>query len=257
MEIPKEVIEKLGKILTLANNEGATEGEVLAAMGKAREILQKFDLSLEDFSSISRDKNKDDEVVEESIFETKAKSTWVAEMLSGIALLTNTKFFYYQRMKYPEKKVQYVFIGARTDVGVAAALASYFYYAAKGFADIYVQTISSSSMSEKKRYRTSFYLGFAHRIYEKAQSIIEEEKRKAAEASQKDVTERSVTVAWNQVVIKKQNAILKYEEDRLKNLKIRKAKVSLGIHDEGGYQAGKQTADKIMNSKPTGFIKDK
>lgn len=256
IEIPEKVLDKLKKIITLANNSASTEGEVIAAIGKARGLLKDYDLSLDEFTSKVKNKNEDN-VFEECIFETPTIKKWVTPIAYGVAILTNTKFFYINQTYKNDKRIcQYMFLGNKTDIGIAASICSYLYHAAKGFADIYTSSNNSlTNASQKRIFRSSFYMGFANRVNQYAKDIRDEEKRKAQQEDYDNNNERSVTVIWNSLVIKKQKDIAKFERERRMSLKIKERK-SYGRSnlDMKGYNKGSKTAEEVLGNKPKGFI---
>lgn len=204
---------KIKKLLTLAENEGATEGEAHNSMALLNKLLRENNLSMSDID-FSEEKVAHSFEESESIANEKKKFyAWEKCISAAVALLTETVSV--TNMSHRHQKIY--FIGHREDVFAASAMYSY------------LVKVARSTCYERYGKKVASYLnGFSHGLCAKAKEI---------KKSEKEVTAKTNLPAIIEV---KKNWLAEISSN--KGLSKSKAgNINMGRGYSAGYTQGKNT----------------
>jgi hypothetical protein len=113
----------LKKVLAVANNEGATEGEREAAMRQASNIMQKYNLSLSELPADQQDEAREEQKV------TISADTWARSLAQAVGKLFFCKYFF-SRSGTAGKDTHF-FVGRQSNVVTAMHMSEYLIKAIK------------------------------------------------------------------------------------------------------------------------------
>lgn len=160
------ILSKVKKLLTLANDNGASESEAEVAMQKAHALLAEHNLSMSDIKETSNSK-----IVEKDYLEYET-SIWRREVYHAAADLYFCDYFYQTgkitvngKIKYA---IQHTFIGTEENSLVAREMANYFINT--------IEKLSKPYKGSGKRFMTSFKRGASVRLRERVKNHIEKAK---------------------------------------------------------------------------------
>jgi len=217
-KVSDEVIEKIRKCLALAHGRGATQGEMEAAMGKAKEIAMRYhleiaDISMEDKSgknkkgSITTDKNSVN-IRSKHVRPYHRYVTATLMEVFGIRVIQSYRSF--------------IFIGETFDVAVSCAL---FPWLEEAFWSCYWQIRKSYGETEYVAGTANgAYLGFYN-------GLLAANKR--AEATLTSTEKQS----WALVVVDKNALVEQRMKEEFPNLGKARKSTTRSI-DHGAYAAG-------------------
>ncbi len=161
----EKVIQKLKKLLALAEDNGATESEAETAMRLAQELLVKHNLSMEDLQGSENDTN-----IIESIEDESSPSQWKHMIWS------NTARLYFCRHLYSgfvyRKRVRHFVVGRPENVETTKCMARYF-----------IKTIQKLAKQNRycqlagREYTKTFFLGCASRLCHRMEALRDSLKR--------------------------------------------------------------------------------
>ena len=107
----------LKKVLAIANNEGATEGEREAAMRQASKIMQKYNLSLSELPADQQDEAREEQDV------TISADTWARSLAQSVGSLFFCNYYYCRTSSAGKDK--HVFFGRQSNVVTAMHMAEH------------------------------------------------------------------------------------------------------------------------------------
>lgn len=118
-----KVLDRIRKLLKLAQDSGATESEAAAAMGKVQEILAAHNL---DMSEVNLDTEEDEQIQGHRGRETGKNNTWETHIFAGAADL-NFCSYYTSRVFHGNtiKKLVHITVGKSINVTASELLAEY------------------------------------------------------------------------------------------------------------------------------------
>jgi hypothetical protein len=167
-----KVLARVKKMMALANNDGATEGERDTAMHHVYTILAKYNLSLGEIESPSELDEARDEQTGES-----HGGPWVRTVCHAIAELCFCRYFY---TRTATGRTRHHFIGRTANSTTAREMAMFVY--------------TSIERESKQRYphdtpaRTSFAKGAAVRVHHRCAKLRKDEEERAAAAAAPSTT---------------------------------------------------------------------
>lgn len=175
---PEQILKKVQKLLKLANNAGATEGERDNALRMAHKFLAKHNLDMSDIESANKDDKKkaSGEPREENVA-TFYGRPWARNVCSTIAKLFFCYYLYTSHKKATQ--VRHYFIGRKSNTVTAALMAEFV-----------VRSIMREGNRQKREehqgnaWLRTFCWGAAGRIGERVDSLMksQDESQKGAEA---------------------------------------------------------------------------
>jgi hypothetical protein len=170
-------LERVRKMLALANDAAASEGERDNAMRMAHATLAKWNLSLAEAKNSPDDRGK-------MILELRSPP-WARTVAHAVATLFFCEYFHVKRRGV--QKVHHYFIGREANATTAMEIAAYV-----------IRSIQSESgkvrkaLGEDGEWQTAFIKGAAHKVYYRCQEL----RRQAEEASRMEaVPGRSLVLA--------------------------------------------------------------
>jgi hypothetical protein len=221
------VIEKLKKILALANCKGAQPGEVEAAMAKAREIALQNEIELSSIDLNSEEKTKDAfNVTSDASLRTRSKfkqpyHRWIFSVLQTVFKVTVIE---HSHNTYNGVVVSRItLVGAEVDVAIAKEV---FTYLEGIFPATFRRFITAGQLVERAAHMNGCYRGLYFGI---------------VEANKKEEAKMTQTGNWALVVRKKEDLVKAKVAEMFPNLKnSRNTKREMSAYAEGlGYEKGK------------------
>ena len=155
----KQIIEKLRKLLALANDRAATEAEAQAAMGKVQQLLAAHKLSMSDLET-----SDNEEVGRDGIH--IGRKSWQFFLYAAAAKVCFSMAL--------QSGQSVMIVGRLSDVAAAKCLGEY-------LCSTGLKMLKAASLSGKAQ-SNSWKLGYSHRIWERAHDIV----RKARENKVQD-----------------------------------------------------------------------
>ena len=232
MKTKKEILDKISKLLRLADDRGATEGEVANAMAAAKQLARRHDI---DISSVSLDdpdaKKPGLEVTKDSSIRTKTVRRqpyhkWVYATIEEVFDITIIRSGYNDQ--YGDRiDTTLHFIGTPMDVEIAKVI---FPFLEKLFPRIYNRKVKERMLSRFAADMNGFYLGFYR-------GIREANKRKKEELSNDDANRYAM------VLVSKQDAIQLKVNAEFPNLKF--ARACHAAFSGRGVATGEEEGKKI------------
>ena len=126
MEAPREVIERIAKLLRLAEGEGATPNEAAVAAAKAAELMERHRI---DRATVEADDDVGDVRAweDEPVHEARSLEGWVAALAKGIADTQGCDVVVRSWAGLPTlgPRIHIVLVGREGDVAVARYLLVY------------------------------------------------------------------------------------------------------------------------------------
>jgi len=154
-----QVLQKIAKLQRLANDAGATKAEAELAASKLQELLDKYNLSIEQIAPIS-EKTSDDVIFDWFRREGSRIFQWELSLLSAIARSVGCDYLYTSHI--------ITFVGLPNDVKIAKEMFVQFRAiaqhlatkATKEYSDGFFDPRELRGVDSLKSYRLSYLLGF-------------------------------------------------------------------------------------------------
>lgn len=156
-----KILERIRKLLALADNRGATEAEALLAAEKANALLAEYNLTRFDLMAI-----KPDDVVLHSELKVESRP-WHRPMVTECAHLYFCEAFYTFTYETPASRKgylrfdQWTFVGAPHNVQVAAMFGDYLVKAVERLAK---EAAAKEPAASRSAFITAFKVGAGQRI---------------------------------------------------------------------------------------------
>jgi hypothetical protein len=194
----EQVIEKLKKILRLADNEAATQGEIEAAMGRAKEIAMQhnIDLSMLDFS---------DPKAKASAIETDAATVEFGTSRESachrfISLVIKKVFGVFIVRVNPGGHPAYCFIGEKGDIAIAKEIFPW-------LESVFMKTLRAKVKIGQIRQcagdRNGFYHGMAEGLIEvNVRTVKETLAKQHVDANKYAIVLRNKDIAIQEAVVR-------------------------------------------------------
>ena len=166
-----KLINKVIKLFRLgdASRSNTTEGELLSAMTKARELMALHNIAMVEVEGLL-DETKVNElrikVKEHSAYTRKGKfAIYDHPIMTAVSVLTDTGVYMNNKGGYQSC----VFVGEETDVHIASELYSILLSSLRKFT-------RSACGSGWSKYHTDYAIGFGRRVIERSKKSVEKEK---------------------------------------------------------------------------------
>lgn len=168
------ILDKVKKLLTLANNAGATEGERENALRMAAGLLAKHNLDMTDYHIHVQQEDREDHT------NATFGMMWCKQVSNSIAKLFFCKYYFGKKIN--GTKIEHHFVGKASNAATAALMSEY---------------VISSILSEcRKRWKhnlapesRSFSMGAARVIAERVKDMIKEAKPEGSNSTSLVVVE--------------------------------------------------------------------
>jgi hypothetical protein len=224
----KELISRVGKLLALANDEGATEAEKTSAAHHAAKLMYKYGI---EESEVSLEDDNGPVMAEEEILQTGTdgkRQRWVSELAYVIAKTFDCQVMNTRRYrKIDEVKGMYWFlhfVGLKSDVEVT----TYFY-------KFLSRTVRRKTEAHPYGTRRDFAFGMIAKLEDRLTEAFKFRYQFAEEAGTTDL-----------IVVK--DALV---EDKMKNLFPRaKDDSRIKLRNRDAYFAGQKAGEKVNISRP-------
>ena len=162
------ILDKVKKLLTLANNAGATEGERENALRMAAGLLAKHNLDMTDYHAHVQQEDREDHT------NATFGMMWCKQVSNSVAKLFFCKYYFGKKIN--GTKIEHHFVGKTSNAATAALMSEY---------------VISSILSEcRKRWKhnlapesRSFSMGAARVIAERVEDMIKEAKPEGSDST--------------------------------------------------------------------------
>lgn len=228
-----KIIDRVRKLMALANDERASEGERDNALRMAHATLAKHNLSM---AQVSTGGKAEQRVFEK--FEGK-NQPWTRSTAHAIAELFFCKYFFCSKKHY----VEHNFIGKESNAITAKEIAQYVIKSIMSEA-----TRISKTQLDPGSYWTQFCKGAAAQVYQRCQQL-----RKDAEAA--SATAPTQTSAGTSLVLASLYATeLQQNEEFLSGngVKLRKVASRERYTGNAGFAAGKEFGSRVSLTRQVG-----
>lgn len=155
----ERIIGKVRKLLSLANDSGATESERENAMRQAHAFLTKYNL---DMAQVEASGGAASEVRERDFLEVRG-SPWVRRVAHGLAVLFFCQYFY---QKGRGKVDNHFFVGRLSNVQTAKEMLPYLVKSIR--AEAYRLAPNDGA------FRTTFLKAAARRVFDRCEELVKE-----------------------------------------------------------------------------------
>lgn len=180
--VDSKIIDRIRKLLALANDGGATEHEATLAMSKAQETMAEYNLSM---AALERAGGKGDERRKDTT-DKNLMYPWKRELLEAVAKVN----FCYLNLRFKTTKARQC-IGAGFDLigreSNIIATRNMFEYLEQTIERLLVEEVGTSPQDRFTRWAHSFRLGAAQRLRERLEERhdqrLREQEQKAREAN--------------------------------------------------------------------------
>ncbi len=223
------IANKIRKLLTLADGN-QNEHERDAAMKLAMELLSRHNLDLDTIS----DESRDIDVLEIEVF--LKLEPWIRAVLHAACKLYYTRYYMRSvfRGYYRDRKEWHpTFVGTRENITVTIDVASWLLNSIRN---------ESNWLFSEPYERRSFRLGAAHKLYERACILIEEESANSAPSSK-----NSLMVVRNN--LEKANA------DHLANKGLKQFNSRGSYYDGNAYGMGESFGNSVNLGRTSNKVK--
>lgn len=234
----EQIIERLKKILRLADNAAATPGEIDAAMGKAKEIAMQnnIDLALLDFSDPNAKAAKietDQVIVSTTTTREHAQHGWICSVIKnvfGVFIVTLRKAM--------DGRPRYAFIGEKSDTAIAKEI---FPWLESVFLKSYHAQIKACMIRHCAGDRNAFYHGMADGLIQVNRKTVKETLAK----QHVDENKYAMVLRNKDVAIKE--AIV-YYYPILKTAKARRTEYNDGVRGLGEQEGRKINLHQVAGT---------
>ncbi len=226
----RKTIYRIKKLLALANDKGATEGEAAEASRRAFALLAKWNLSLD---SVESGGTKDEEEPVETVASEKSiyagGDRWAIGLYQKVAELNFCEYFFNANCYVINEKgkkvlgVRHNVVGKRSNVIVTHHMADYLLEAVKRLAPEDMKAHRFESEGQRANYEYGFRYGCSVRLQQRiAQMIVDAKKGEMTEDSGANLP------ALRNLYDENQQILDAYMQEHHPNLKVnrRKAKWS-------------------------------
>jgi predicted HicB family RNase H-like nuclease len=223
----EELLTKIAALLQKTLDNGCTEGEALAASGKASELMAKYGLSLSDLKAASpTDVCGQDEIT----FGARKTSHEVRFTCVAISEFTGTKVW----TELSETPIRIKFFGLPNDVSIAVYLFKTFQAAMDYEWQHYWSTQGGFHHENVRTVRKNFMVGMARRLNERL-------RQEAARAKQSDNNCRAIVVVKEALVAEAFNETF--------NFRLRTRTSKRSIRSERAFSAGQAAGSRVSFNK--------
>ncbi len=225
MNDPKtSIIKKIQKLLTLANNKGATKAEAENAMSMAQRLMIKHKISM---ANIDTSEKSNFDIKHESYFKRSATNPADDFIMNILQEFYNIRVIY----RAGRGSSEIILIGTPEDIEIAKYIHEY-------LRNIFFKLWNEYKKTDLRANRKSFYFGVYNGFSAKMRTAQAEEKAKASKKRQDQ---------YDIVLVNTKEAISKYVSNTFKNLYTSRAR--RGSVDCNSYDAGKARGSNISINK--------
>lgn len=230
-----KVKAKIRALVEKTTDNGASEAEAMSAMAKVGQLLETFNISMDDVSEVREEKCEDGD------FPTYSKHAGIAsEVAVEVAAFTNTKVW---QVRSNERGVVIKFFGVETDVELAKYIISVISSCFEGEYKSFKESDTYVNFSGHRRVlNTDFRRGFAGRINDRLREL------KANATKEYKKSENTGTA----LVVVEKDKYVQEEFDKL-NMRLRKTyRQTRYVRSGGAYSAGASAGNKVNLNRPVG-----
>lgn len=230
----EEIIEKLQKIMALANGRGATQGEMEAAMARAKEIAMRHGIELASLPAREEGKSRLAEEVKSHNPGLKTSTRYEHPYHNWVLVSLQNVFgvrFLFTRGRigsHPYLRNMWI-VGTEADVALAVAL---FPWLENLFPKLFLKQARAGVLDKSFAAQNGFYTGLSR-------GISEANQREEAKLNPEDASK------WALVVRSKADAIEELMKSLVPKNKNKKDKKDRKRYDGEAYAAGVQKGGEI------------
>jgi len=220
------IISKIQKMLALAANAGATEGERDNAMRMVHAMMAKHNLNINDVQVSEVEENREEQV------STAHTAVWCRHLSNSIAKLFFCKYYYHTS---PRGKIEHRFVGKSSNVATAVLMSNY--------------VINSILKEAKKSYKDStgvrsFAVGAQYKISDRVKEMMTSKSGESTSTSVAIINLYKTEQEANE-------AFLKEAGLKLTTKTARRPSVNMGAFNTGSTFGGKVGLHAQMSGAAT------
>lgn len=233
MAVDDRIIERIQKLLRLANNDAASEGEIENAMAFARKLMDEYDIAEHSIILEESDEKLSTRVADEVLYATrKIALPRVRDLAQAAANVCDCRLYYSQNMVREAWRHTIRIYGLEHDVAVAHAMFKELCVSMRALARMLYGTKRTSE-------HCGYEQGFADRVLTRSYRIADERRPEEVDGDPSTCTA---------IVLRKDVALDRYRDSlRLKPMKglqgSRATAGSAGAYDRGWDDGGKASLD--------------
>lgn len=231
----EKIIGRVKKMLALANDSGASEGERDNALRMAYNLIAKYNLSMSSIESHGEESRVD----ESGSFRGQP---WVVSVVSSVAQLFFCKYYF---VKKKGMNYDHHFVGKDSNAVTARYMAEFV------VTSIIAQGRKESrAIGESSAWRRSFFMGAADRI----RSRIIELRKEEGDSNKKDVASGGTSLVLASVYDSERKANEDWLASQGVSLRTKKITSKVAAH-MSGYSSGDSFGKTIQLSRQVGKAK--
>lgn len=169
MQNPEDIIRKL-----LALAKGGTENEAALAAAKASEIALKYNIDLLDLQQKGDPPPK---VGEDSVHSSTKHDVWISNILYGLSLLNNCKYY----LAVYTDHFKYRVVGRKINISTVEMTAGYLIQEVKRLNRKFVEQYNYTQQ-ERAQYRKDFRLACSRRLLDRMEELHNQRKTQTGKA---------------------------------------------------------------------------
>lgn len=232
MSTPTQVLDKIARLLRLAENDGATVHEAAVAAATAARLmaehrLERADVEAPDGSELIEDQD-------EPLFTMGRRVPWISGLANGISRSQGCRTYLRRSARKGRQRVDLAVVGRRADVEAVRYLFAYLHREIERIADL---AAKSGEIDADRVSKNSFRCGTAAVvIYRLNQARLEAEGAFAAARGREQASRAIVCVDAREAAV---------EAWMRERLKLRDTRSSRSVGRRDAYDAGKQAGARI------------
>lgn len=161
-QVPVKILDRLKKMLALANNAGATEGERDTALSMVHNIMAKYNLDMAEIEAHhSKGKVDDNVVIDSEVFYGRPWAISIAHSVATLMFCT-----YFSTRSTVKNMAGHNFVGTSANVMAAKMMAKFLIEGT-----LFEARRQSRELGEGSAWRRSFGMGASHKIYHRCAAL--------------------------------------------------------------------------------------
>lgn len=248
----EKVLDKIRKLVTLANDGAATEHEAARAMERVHAILAKHNLTMDDVVEHSEAQTRDEMgTVTTDSMSQRYNDPFRRILLAAVADLYFCKYLYQKvpmegkRSNRMQEGVKHMFIGKAHNAAVARMMGEYLIQTVVRLAHENAKEHSFVTSSKRWAYIRSFCNGATNRLVERMK-----EQKRAAQHGEVHDTEGNTLPVLASMYDHEMSLAQQYMQETFG--KIRRTSTRMTIKDQGAFKDGQTAGDSISLSAQMG-----
>lgn len=234
MELDNKIIARIKKMLALASDSGATEGERDNALRMAHAYLAKYNLDIATVEQSTKKQNNDEPRVE-TARKFYGRAPWARQVASGIGKMMFC-YYFYTTDRHDRSNVSHWFIGRHSNSVSASILAEFI------VKSVISQAKKGAATSFDIDYARTFCVGAAGRIAARCEEIV-------AHATKKETAAPGTALVLANLYSSEMEA---NKQMTLKHKLVVKQSRTKALYSSEAYEAGRKYGNSVSLNQSIG-----